>query len=356
MAGGPRSCFSLFTSPRDHSEKLSAAFDDAGDDPLGELERRLGGHNQLIDVLSWNAEAKHWHSVLISEAYSRMCAFIELTPSDARRLALACALGASTFPNSLAATEHEQLYSAIGARFEGRVVSVPTVRDLSNVIVQSHCLATEILRAADISPERLRKILMDQRGWHEYWNYRWADDGKIQSGFGVGFQLLLFFPAVRLALCAVGIPVGWNDPGFTWMSERRRAAREVGESSSQDFSSAARQNEIQRFRELILELPDQEALRAHLGYLLLLDGEYAEAQLQLKTALESPLCVEESRQPVLYNLACAEAHLGNETACSTALTESLSTKTTRKQLEEDADFQSVRSTEWFQALCAGLKS
>lgn len=352
----PRSHFSFLISAEDHSEKLAAAFDDALDAPVAELERRFAEHSQLVDVVSWNAKARYCHSVLISEPYSRMCTFNELTPTDARRLARGCALGASAFPNCVAAVEKQQLYSAIDGRFGGQVTHVPTIRDSPNVIVQSHCLASEILHAADISPERLRRVLMDRRGWQEYWNYRWADDGTIQNGFGAGFHLLLFFPAVRLALCAVGVPVGWKDPGFTWMSERRRAAREIGNSTHRDFSPAERQNEIHRFRHLLVELPDQDIIRAHIGFLLLLDGGYAEAQQQLKSALESPLCVDESRRPVLYNLACAEARLGNEAACCAALTESISSNTTRKQLEEDEDFQSMRTTEWFQALCAALKS
>jgi hypothetical protein len=148
-----------------------------------------------------------------------------LPPCDGVQLADSMVLALEALPYNRAQQEHVALYRAIRERLDGHVIAPPRIRDASMPIVQSHQLAAELLArpAGGISRAELRRVFLDQRGWWEDEGYRWDDNGTIQHGWGVSYHLVVFFPAVRLALCALGRECHWCDPAFSWMEERRRA-------------------------------------------------------------------------------------------------------------------------------------
>jgi len=226
-------------------------------------------------------------------------------------------------------------------------------------IVQSHQLAAELLaRPADgISRAELRRVFLDQRGWWEDEGYRWDDNGTIQHGWGVSYHLVVFFPAVRLALCALGRECHWCDPAFSWMEERRRAMLLSKEIDLRSPRSHGRGEEIRQIEATLRELPDQERLHAIHGHLLLVEGKLDQAQLALEKALTSPLCVGSARGGVLYNLACAFARKGDENKCRSHLLEARPYGGLNVEwMQKDPDLQTVMERTWFQELLTELSN
>ena len=205
------------------------------------------------------------------------------------------------------------------------------------------------LGAGTVCREDVQRVLLDQRGWFEEQDYKWNDDGGISRGMGVSYCLIVFFPAVRFALWALGSRCGWNDPAFTWMQGRRRALLAVKNHfiprRPQEYQ---RRGAIDELSQLARDLPHQEMLHASLGQLLLEDNQLEEAFGALTTALKSPLCVGKDRGGVVYNLACYYAKVHDENACRVNLEASATLKALDVDwMGEDPDLESVRSRDWF---------
>jgi hypothetical protein len=209
-----------------------------------------------------------------------------------------------------------------------------------------------------VNREALGSIFLDRRGWFEEHNYRWENDGSIGHGSGQSYYLLVFFPAVRLALHAAGQKCGWNDPGFTWMQRRRQAVMAVKDIViPQSPQGARRTAAIGRLSQLAGELPEQEIISATVGQLLLEDGQLENAFRALNDALASPLCEAEDRAGVLYNLACYFSRIGDEDSCQRHLRDSNQLKRLDPNwLEKDPDLETIRNQSWFQNFVASIRA
>ena len=241
---------------------------------------------------------------------------------------------------------------------DGNVIALPQIRDASTPIVQSHQLAATLLArpAGSTSRADLRRVFLDRRGWWEDEDHRWDDDGTIKHGSGLGFYLVVFFPAVRLALFALGRECHWWDPAFSWMEERRRAMLLSKEIQIQ-LDPHDRWAKIRQIEATLRELPDQERLHATHGYLLLIEGKLDQARSSLEKALASPLCVGSERGTVLYNLACVFARKGDEKACRSRLLEARQYRRFNvERMREDPDLETVAERTWFQELLTVLST
>jgi hypothetical protein len=268
-------------------------------------------------------------------------------------------LALEAIPHSPAQQEYVALYRAIRERLDGNVVTPPSIRNVSMPIVQSHQLVAELLAqpAGGTLRAELRRVFLDQRGWWEDEDYRWNDDGTIQHGFGVSYHLVVFFPAVRLALWALGRESNWWDPAFSWMEERRRAMLLGKEITLRSPRSHGRGEEIRQIEAMLRELPDQERLHAIHGRLLLVEGELEPAQSALEKALASPLCIGSVRGEVLYNLACVFACNGDEHACWSHLLEARQYGGLNVEwMREDPDLKAVTERMWFKELLTELSN
>jgi hypothetical protein len=341
---------------RSTGAQLAAQMDEVSVNVLECLEEAIARPTDTILLERWNIEATCWSTILLSRAYSRMFLFRRLLRYDVVQLTDSMLLALEAVPHSPAQQEHIALYRVIRERLDGKVVTPPSIRNVSMPIVQSHQLAAELLvrPAGGIARADLRRVFLDRRGWWEDENYRWDDDGTIQHGWGVSYHLVVFFPAVRLALWALGRESNWWDPAFSWMEERRRAmllSKQLAPHSRDRWS------EIRQIEATLREFPDQEMLHAAHGLLLLMEGEANQAQSSLEKALASPLCTGSERGRVLYNLACVCARKGEENECRSRLLEAKQYGGCDVEwMQKDPDLQTVTERTWFQELLTELSN
>ncbi|MBA4017785.1 MAG: hypothetical protein C0483_11475 [Pirellula sp.] len=257
--------------------------------------------------------------------------------------------------------EYRSLYSAILSALNGGENVVPTLsaRRALNPLAESQKVASEILASIENGPNEttLRKFLSDRRGWFEVEDCKYDDDQTIQRGWGVSYYLVAFYPAVRLALCALGATLEVTDPGYVWVQSRCRAALLAKEARfHMDFNEQSRREWLAKLEQAVVELPEDENLYAAHGCALVLDGQYENAIQSLERALRVPSFDPIATDGVYYNLACAHARLNNVEICRRHL--SLSTEIGQLQLKwllEDQDLESVRGMDWFQSLVESLE-
>jgi hypothetical protein len=258
--------------------------------------------------------------------------------------------GLRDLPHNPAVEEHRKVYEAILKRMDGIGSTIQFAREADSLIAKSHRLAAQILSLTDaeITAANIRSLVAESSGWFESHHFKWEEDGQLHHGSGLSFYIVVFFPAVRLALCAVCARNVDFDPGYGWMIERTRAFNLTKRIQLLSTDGAKAQCDLEV---ALTEMPDQECLLAALGHVHLIAGRLDDAQAALESALESKNCVGDERAGVLYNLACVHARLGNTTECQKSLTSS----NQLRRLDPahtggDEDLESVRSSSWFQEL------
>ncbi|MFO0818290.1 MAG: hypothetical protein U1A77_10140 [Pirellulales bacterium] len=341
----------FFSGGRSAGSRLAAQFDEDPALALQTLESSVAHGSDAILLEAWHIDARRWPSVLISEAYSAMFRFGPLSRSRIETLVEQVCSGLEGLPKSEKQEEYLRLYKELRAALAGqpaRDVRLGPVAD--HPLAHSHRVAAEILRRREscMSREEVRQLLWDRRGWHEFHEYKWDDDGTIGHGSGVNHFLLVFFPAVRFALYALGQNCGWTDPAFSWMKERRSAVLLMKDVMS---FSRRRGKDIDRLKGLSHELADQEVLHSALGQALLEEGRLEESLIALNKALASPLCVGGERGNVLYNLACYFARVGDADGCRERLVEMQDYRPLDvEHMKTDTDLDPVRQCSWFAEL------
>src|SRR5205085_2671881 len=120
-------------------------------------------------------------------------------------------------------SDYEAVYGAIALLLEEKPFTIPALYAPKSPLRQSHDLAVSLLEMAQANsadpllPVRLTEALGDRRGWMDTDSYE-LKDGVFSSGSGL--YMIYFFPAVRLALVAMGSLVNQADPAARLMVER----------------------------------------------------------------------------------------------------------------------------------------
>ncbi|MBC7817162.1 MAG: hypothetical protein IAG10_09770 [Planctomycetaceae bacterium] len=264
---------------------------------------------------------------------------------EAKELIVAMRSVLEVLPDSECCQSWRAIYRGI-ERHHGRIaIDFELPGEDKTPIQRSHSLAGEILRSGlcEAFPQSI--FVTDRRGWWETEQHKREADGAIQHGWGTGYHLCGFFPAVRLALAVSTSASEWSDTASMWMKDRTRSVLLTKELSRSGRSTAEKRQQLQ---DAICEMPQQESLHLALGNLLVRDGQFDSGFEALSSALSMPHADGDTRASALYDLACIHARRGDEIACRNALTESASLKKLDKQwLEKDPDFESVRITDWF---------
>jgi tetratricopeptide (TPR) repeat protein len=202
-------------------------------------------------------------------------------------------------------------------------------------------------------PNRLTEALADRRGWMDTNSYE-LKDGVFSSGSGL--YMIYFFPAVRLALVAVGSLVNQADPASRFMAERvevHKASKnywhEIHEPPKwgrEDLEAA-----LTSLDEQLVRTPNDERLFFWRGGILLQLRRLDEAEEALRRCLRLQSCDRLTRADALYNLACVHALAGRNEECRDALLESHRLNPIdREHTAADPDLEPVRGEVWFVAL------
>jgi tetratricopeptide (TPR) repeat protein len=219
-----------------------------------------------------------------------------------------------------------------------------------------------------VSQDQLLNMLMEEVYAHSAW---WEGDKKLEDGvmshWSSGHYLISLFPAVRLALVAIGEHLGLRDPGARFM-EARIQAHEVYKKHNWAYRYAQsdqpnRAHRQEKLEEALAALekqrqrtPNDERVWMWLGVTLLFLDRPEEAEDLLQHSIEMPWCRNSILPSALYNLACAYARTGKEDECRTTLEHSLRLQSrSRHQLNTDPDFEAVRDKEWFHQLLVELQ-
>jgi tetratricopeptide (TPR) repeat protein len=353
---------SLFGSAAPGSTHGVVAYvDDHPEQIFTHLETAVRDIEAVVALFHWRGLARRWRSLLVAEVFGRMFDRRPIEHGEAVQLVRQMREVISTLPPSPTRDEYDRVYGAIASWLSGTPVSLTLPALPETAVRSSHVLAARLLTRAQTAvgegegPGWIEDFLWDRRSWWESHRYE-IRDGTISAGLGEGLYLIYMFPALRLALVAVGHHLGRPDPAGQFMAARCEALeRAVAARRRAD----ATQDPAQREHILgELEGPDPSAIRDErvlgaAGLILLFLGRPPEAEARLRRALASPLLDRLQRADALYNLACVLARSGREEECRTSLEEAVSlVPRQRAQLLQDEDFAAVRDRDWFQALAA----
>jgi tetratricopeptide (TPR) repeat protein len=224
----------------------------------------------------------------------------------------------------------------------------------------SHTLAASILTmgyeavSQGKSSINLEDVLSDRRGWIEG-NLVFDNDTISQS---TSKYLNYVFPAVRLALIAVGQRFNLEDSAARLLVDRKKTKdllathryvfqdQIVEDEDLEDLDKA-----IAAFNDQLQRTPRDETLWEAYGNALVRAGRLEEAEDALNRCLSLRSCSSEIRGLALYNLACVKARQGFTADSHKLLIESDSLRPIdKKHTASDPDLESLREEAWFQEL------
>jgi tetratricopeptide (TPR) repeat protein len=297
---------------------------------------------------------------MIARVFARMFDQRPITPYEAKELCAAMLTAARSLPASAAfREEYLWTYQSINHRLTGSSPR-PSVltRDVnSSLLHRSHDLALEILQTAEETIREGRDAawlidsLADARGWLVT-NYALKHGSFARTSIK---YLNYVFPAVRLALVAVGMDYRMDDLAGQLLLEREQSHEMMsGYNHALDMENldeGVRQRARVAAEEQLQRTPRDEQLWGWYGHLLLRLDCLDEAAAALERSLKMRSCVASNRAPILYNLACAYARLDREEDCRRTLEEHIQIEPLDPEwIAQDRDMDSVRGSAWFESL------
>jgi len=325
--------------------------------PLLDTTLSLADDALIAILYYWMEETHAWYSLLIARVYARMFSLGPIGVAEARELCEQMLMALSALPNSPDRRQHEVVYRAITLRLDGDTQPVPELPVSVSTLQHTHALAISLLQRARKENEStwIMEALSDRRGWRDTTRYQ-LDDQAYSMGTHKYF--LYVFPAVRLALIAVGRRYGLDDPAAQFMMERVQVNRLMEEHwrvFHEDIptDSSQLQKALAAFKEQMELTPRDERLWQARGHLLLRLGRLEEAKESLLHSLSMSSCSQGTRADAHYNLACAYARMKREDDCRRTLQEWIQLRPLnqfyRDWLVRDPDLEEVRGRAWFQA-------
>jgi hypothetical protein len=328
-------------------DRLLASLEENPFDAFATLANEIKFPSDILFLKGWESESRHWSTTLVARVYCRMLVKRPMTTIIAKQYCL-WILEACKYSTRSQFTENQRLvYTAILEHLNKQnQLDLPTLATLTGPVAESEVIALQVLGMHNCNRDGIRRLFVEYKGWWHAHDRKWEETGELSSttGFGESYYVVGFYPAVRLALIAVGDQLGAEDFGFEWMEERS-----FGELLAKKLENRLRWggklNEIDSAIEMY---PEHERLHGVLGHSLLKRGNTQKAKQVLHTALLLPFCQGVERASVFYNLACAHALLGEIRECRECLWQSARlNQIDLNWLAQDTDFDGVRNQRWF---------
>jgi hypothetical protein len=330
---------------------------------LSLLDESISDQDDLPTLYHLREFTLTWPQQLVAEVYARMFSTAPVKPAEAEELTATMLQAVTALPESPERREYEAVYGAINRYQSGQPFDMPSLPEATSAIQRSHRWAMALLaRRGDMAAAGqdlgwLDGAICDREGWWEATHFRLA--GDTTHFFK---DTAYVFPAVRLALAAIGGHHGIVDPGGQWADERMATSDFLDRWSrvlNQDMDLPEDRAACYRaFQEREGPRPRDERFWANYGLMALLVNELEEAERILEHTLELPWATDSTKARSLYNLACVHALRGRESACRAALEQCLAlerTPVTRFTLETDEDFNQMRDKPWFDELLSTLR-
>jgi len=353
---------------------LGGAFATATDEHPGEvlslLHERVRDDRDLPLLYHWEAATWSWRSLLIARVYARMFDGRTIDIEEARDLCDGLRTGLAALPDTPPHQDYVALYTAIADALNGRVEAPSPLSEPSSRLGQSHSHAASLLddaRSAVHDPAWLIGAASDPKATWETKGYSFARGSLSEHWSRLPICLLYTYPAVRLALVALGQPRGVHDPAARYMGGRAEVDMLISELDRRQEVAADREggggsvgdegDAEDRLDQQCARTPWDERVWQERGTLALAGGDLAGAEADLihcLNLLSDPLigpCRRETRALALYYLACVYARSGRLDECRRALVEATSlTRLNERQARLDADLEVARPYAWFQNL------
>jgi tetratricopeptide (TPR) repeat protein len=304
-------------------------------------------------------EARSWQSLLIARVYARMFSARPIATREAIEICEQMLAALRALPDTVLKQEYEALYISLSRRLRDEDAPVPVMPPLPpdtaiSVLRNSHELAAEILEQAPAAQVDFSDWLADQRGWLETSFFELRHHLLLT---GTAYYQMYFFPAVRLALAAVGGRRNMTDSAARLMRERWETYERLREhlnllnyNNLEEYPPDLIEQALVSFNECAENAPRDERVPCWFGGLLLRLNRLGEAEELFQRSLSLPTSRGDIHLEALDNLACVYARQNNEADCRRILEERARIKALDPQwLARDSDFDSVRRTAWFQS-------
>jgi tetratricopeptide (TPR) repeat protein len=345
---------------------LASLIDAHPEDTLILLDNGIEDSSDQASLFYLKEETRYWAALLLGRLYARMFDSRMIRPKEAAEwceLVLAAVRG---LPISIHKDEYQNVYTCIQSWLEGFTEPPkPLPQRDKSMLGDSHVLATSILTMGyeAISQRKssvdLDEVLSDRRGWNE--GEFVFEDGTISRSSWSYINYV--FPAVRLALIAVGQAFSLEDPAGRLLSERKSTHdllsrhqnifRGHPNNDPDDYYTRGLEKANSEFQQRLKLTPRDETLLLWCGDALLRAGRFQEAAKILRRCLALPSCGPHTKASALYNLACVNARLGLESECRTLLEERAQVKPLDKEhMTTDPDFETLRDRSWFRDMIA----
>lgn len=343
---------------------LALLIDAHPEDTLALLDKGIRDSNDQASLFFLEDETRYWAALLLGRLYARMFDSRVIRPKDAAEWCEQVLVALSGLPTSIYKDEYQNVYTCVQSWLKGATEPPKPLphRDQS-MLRDSHALAVSILTmgyeaiSQGKSSISLDEVLSDRRGWIEG-KFIFEDETISQS---TSEYLNYVFPAVRLALIAVGDRFSLEDPASRLLVDRKMTKdllskhRYVFQQETNIQSDMEDRKELRRavldIQNQLQRTPRDETLWAWYGDALLRANRFDDAEAALNRCLSLPSCSSDTRASAFYDLACVKARLDLESECRQLLTESNSLRALDKQhTASDPDFESMRDIEWFKNL------
>jgi tetratricopeptide (TPR) repeat protein len=341
------------------AQSLALLTDTNSTDLLTLLDASIQNDDSVMMLFDWEKETRSWRSLLMARVYARMFYSSSIGIFEAQELCQQMLLAVRSLPNSSLQQDYEITYSTILAWLQGSP-SVPTsLSSVNSALQHSHSYALSLFHQAmqeqtsKSHPELIEVAFNNRQGWLELDDYKFEEGKFIVSSSG---YLLYFFPAVRLALAAIGKYTHLVDPASSFMVKRVESFRVINDNSIvfREPLTTDKQRLEHALKELerrLKTVSQDERLLRLCGDLLLRLNRLEEAEEALNHCLHLPLCVHKERASALYDLACVLARGGREAECRLALEDSNQLHPLDKAwMQKDSDLESVWGSDWFKIL------
>jgi len=346
--------------------------DREGDTVLQVLHEQIATDGDLPILYRWKDETQSWRNRLLAIVYRRMFDADEITVEEAHQLIQDLHTALDALPPSDWREDYLTVYGAIAAVLDGHLpANVPMLHHTEGRLGRSHAYALSLLTNPNGHPDQLTTVVLD--AWSLWATTAYSlsrGDLSVHWTSAPAYSSALYyvFPAVRLALVALGVTLGCADPVAQVMAERKEADRFLEDASWVDeaLSTLATASAVIRravagkitsLRKLAKRMPQDERLWYVHGNWLLRLGRFNRAEVSLsycRTLLArrhlTPLA-QDTHATVLYDLACLYARTNRPKECRRMLRMLVGRRSfNRSWMRQDPDLVSVRPLQWFRLL------